>query len=180
MASAIAQVKANGIGLTDGLVSLLPNTRFSVVVFRDRGNPAGEDEVLQPFTSDRDKVHAGLRRITAAFNRDPDNTDAESYNLAFRKSYSDPQVGWNPSARKIVLVLGDAEPNGAGTDGLPGCKDRSRDPDNLSTARSSRTCASRSHSHHGPRALAGGLGVDAVLPVACGRGVRGRSGAQRW
>ena len=41
MASAIAQVKASGVGLTDGLVSLLPNTRFAVVVFRDHGNPAG-------------------------------------------------------------------------------------------------------------------------------------------
>jgi hypothetical protein len=135
MASAIAQVKASGVGFTDGLVSLLPNTRFSVVVFRDHGNPAGEYEVLQPFTSDRDKVDAGLNKITAAFNRDPNNTDAESYNLAFRKSYSDPQLGWRPSARKIVLMLGDAEPNGAGTDGLPGCKDRTRDPENLSTAR---------------------------------------------
>src|SRR6476469_6187663 len=103
MASAIAQVKASGVGFTDGLVSLLPNTRFSVVVFRDHGNPAGEYEVLQPFTSDREKVHAGLNRITAAFNRDPNNTDAESYNLAFRKSYGGPQLGWRPSARKIVL-----------------------------------------------------------------------------
>jgi hypothetical protein len=135
MASAIAQVKTSGVGVTDGLTSLLPNTRFAVVVLRDRGNPAGEYEVLQPFTSDRDKVHAGLSKITAAFNRDPNNTDSESYNLAFRKSYSDPQLGWRPTARKIVLVLGDAEPNGAGTDGLPGCKDRSRDPENLSTAR---------------------------------------------
>src|SRR5262245_7759592 len=92
MASAIAQVKTSGVGLTEGLVKLLPNTRFAVVVFRDRGNPAGEYQVLQPFTADRNKVHAGLNRITAAFNRDPNNTDAESYNLAFRKSYSDPQL----------------------------------------------------------------------------------------
>jgi len=38
-----------------------------------------------------------------------------------------------PSARKIVVVLGDAEPNGAGTDALPGCHDRSVDPEGLST-----------------------------------------------
>lgn len=135
MASAIAAAKTSGVGVTDGLVSLLPDTRFAVVVFRDRGNPAGEYKLLQPFTSDRSKVDAGLNKITADFNRDPNNTEAESYNLAFRNSYSDPQMGWRPSARKIVLVLGDAEPNGAGTDGLPGCKDRSRDPENLSTAR---------------------------------------------
>jgi hypothetical protein len=135
MASAIAEAKKSGVGITDGLISLLPDTRFAVVVFRDHANPAGEYALLQPFTSDRNKVDAGLNKVTAAFNRDPNNTDAESYNLAFRKSYSDPQMGWRPSARKIVLVLGDAEPNGAGTDGLPGCKDRSQDPENLSTAR---------------------------------------------
>jgi hypothetical protein len=135
MASAIADAKTNGVGITDGLISLLPDTRFSVVVFRDHGNPVGEYALLQPFTSDPEQVKAGLNKIRASFNPDPNNTEAESYNLAFRKSYSDPQMGWRPGARKIVLVLGDAEPNGAGTDGLPGCKDRSHDPENLSTAR---------------------------------------------
>ncbi len=134
MASAIADAKTNGVGITDGLVSLLPDTRFAVVVFRDHGNPAGEYALLQPFTSDREQVKAGLNKIRASFNPDPNNTEAESYNLAFRNSYSDPQMGWRPGARKIVLVLGDAEPNGAGRDGIPGCKDHSQDPENLSTA----------------------------------------------
>jgi hypothetical protein len=135
MASAIADAKKNGVAVTDGLLSLLPDTRFAVVVFRDHGNPAGEYALLQPFTSDRDKVKSGLSKITASSNPDPDNGLAESYNLAFRRSYSDPEMGWRPSARKIVLVLGDAEPNGAGTDRFAGCRDHSRDPENLSTAR---------------------------------------------
>jgi hypothetical protein len=133
MATAIAQAKQAGAGITDGVISLLPDTRFSVVVFRDHGNPAGEYELLQPFTGDPADVKAALGRIKTAFNPSPDNGPAESYNLAFRRSYSDDQMGWRPSARKIVLVLGDAEPNGAGTENLLGCHDHSKDPEGLST-----------------------------------------------
>jgi hypothetical protein len=133
MATAIARAKQAGAGITDGVISLLPDTRFSVVVFRDHGNPAGEYELLQPFTGDPADVKAALGRIKTAFNPSPDNGPAESYNLAFRRSYSDDQMGWRPSARKIVLVLGDAEPNGAGTENLSGCHDHSKDPEGLST-----------------------------------------------
>jgi hypothetical protein len=133
MASAIAQARQVGVGITDGVISLLPDTRFSVVVFRDHGNPAGEYQLLQPFTDDRSAVRTALGRIRTASNPSPDNGPAESYNLAFERSYGDAQMGWRPSARKIVLVLGDAEPNGAGRDGLPGCRDHSHDPEGLST-----------------------------------------------
>ena len=133
MASAIAQAKQAGVGITDGVVSLLPDTRFAVVVFRDHGNPAGEYELLQPFTSDPSAVKTAIGKIKTAFNPSPDNGPAESYNLAFRRSYSDGRMSWRPSSRKMVIVLGDAEPNGAGTDGLAGCHDRSKDPEGLST-----------------------------------------------
>lgn len=133
MESAIAHAKVAGVEIANGVISVLPATRFSVVVFRDHGNPAGEYELLQPFTSDPLAVKTALGKIKASFNPSPDNGPAESYNLAFRNSYSDPAMGWRSSARKIVLVLGDAEPNGAGTDGLAGCRDRSHDPEHLST-----------------------------------------------
>jgi hypothetical protein len=134
MASAIAQAKQSGVAITDGVIQLLPDTRFSVVVFRDHGNPAGEYELVQPFTKDESLVKSAFGKIKTAFNPSPDNGPAESYNLAFKRSYSD-QMGWRQDARKIVLVLGDAEPNGAGTDGFAGCHDRSRDPEGLSTRR---------------------------------------------
>jgi hypothetical protein len=133
MKSAIAHARQVGVGITDGVISLLPDTRFSVVVFRDNGNRAGEYELLQPFTHDTSAVRTALGRIKTASNPSPDNGPAESYNLAFERSYSDAQMGWRPSARKIVLVLGDAEPNGAGREGLPGCDDHSNDPEGLST-----------------------------------------------
>jgi hypothetical protein len=135
MASAIAQAKQSGVGITEGVIQLLPDTRFSVVVFRDQGNPVGEYELVQPFTKDESLVKSAFARIKTAYNPNPDNGPAESYNLAFKRSYSDSQMGWRADARKIVLVLGDAEPNGAGTDGLAGCHDRSYDPEGLSTRR---------------------------------------------
>jgi len=135
MATAIAQAKTEGVRALSGVSSLLPDSRFAVVVFRDHGNPAGEYQLLQPLTRDAAQVDEALNRVTTHSNPSPQNGFAESYNLAFQQSYSDARLGWRPSARKIVVVLGDAEPNGAGTAGLPGCHDRSRDPEGLSTLR---------------------------------------------
>ncbi len=133
MATAIAQAKTQGVRALSGVSSLLPDSRFAVVVFRDHGNPAGEYQLLQPLTRDAAQVDGALNRVTAHSNPSPQNGFAESYNLAFRESYSDARIGWRPSARKIVVVLGDAEPNGARMAGLPGCQDWSRDPEGLST-----------------------------------------------
>jgi hypothetical protein len=135
MASAIARAKSEGARALSGVSALLPDTRFAVVVFRDHGNPAGEYQLMQPLTSDVTQVNSALNRVTTHSNPSPQNGLAESYNLAFQQSYSDARIGWRPSARKIVVLLGDAEPNGAGTDGIQGCHDRSRDPEGLSTPR---------------------------------------------
>ena len=135
MSTAIARAKSEGVRALSGVSSLLPDSRFAVVVFRDHGNPAGEYQLLQSLTSDATQADDALNRVTTYSNPSPQNGLAESYNLAFEQSYSDARVGWRPSARKIVVVLGDAEPNGAGTAGLPGCHDQFRDPEGLSTSR---------------------------------------------
>lgn len=133
MTKAIAQAARDGTHIVDGVTSVLPDTQFAVVVFRDYENPAGEYELLQPMTRDPDRVQAALGRIKTSSNPSPLNGPAESYNLAFQNSYRDDAIAWRPEARKVVVVLGDAEPNGAGAAGLPGCKDQSRDPHGLST-----------------------------------------------
>jgi hypothetical protein len=133
MATAIARAKSAGARAVAGVSELLPDTRFAIVVFRDHGNPAAEYQLLQPLTDDDAKVQDALNRVSTHSNPSPSNGLAESYNLAFRESYSDSRIGWRPTARKVVVVLGDAEPNGAGTSGLSGCRDRSSDPNRLST-----------------------------------------------
>ena len=131
MSDAVARAQSQATQLTAQAAGLLPDIRFAVVVFRDPHASLGEYGLLQPFTSDGSRVKAAIDRIkTNPFRgRYP-----ESYNLAFQRSYADNQMGWRPAARKFVVVLGDAEPYGAGAAGLPGCRDKSKDPHGLSTA----------------------------------------------
>ena len=131
MTDAIARAADQAAQLTTRATGLLPDIRFAVVVFRNHHASLGEYELLQPFTADTSQLKRAIDRVkTKPY---AGKGGAESYNLAFQRSYSDNQMGWRPSARKIVVVLGDADPNGAGTAGLPGCKDRSSDPHGLST-----------------------------------------------
>jgi hypothetical protein len=131
MTDAIARAANQAAQLTTNATGLLPDIHFAVVVFRNSQASLGEYELLQPFTGDTSQVKNALGRVkTKPY---AGKGGAESYNLAFQRSYSDDKMGWRPSARKIVLVLGDAEPNGAGAAGVPGCKDQTRDPHGLST-----------------------------------------------
>jgi von Willebrand factor type A domain len=131
MSDAVARAANQATQLTTGAKGLLPDIHFAVVVFRDRTASLGEYQLLQPFTADAARVKDAINRVKA--NPHPIVPGPESYNLAFQRSYSDDRTGWRPSARKIVVVLGDAEPYGAGKAGLPGCRDQSTDPDGLST-----------------------------------------------
>lgn len=110
-----------------------PDAHFAVASFRDRFYAGGEYSLLTPMTSDRAKVVSALGRLKPVSSANPANTPAEAYNLLFHQSYSDAHIGWRAAARKIVVVIGDAEPHGAGTDGLEGCKDRTADWDKLDT-----------------------------------------------
>jgi hypothetical protein len=131
MTDAIGRAANHAAQLTTQAKGLLPDIHFAVVAFRDPDASLGEYELLQPFTSETSRVKNAIDRVkTKPY---AGKADAESYNLVFQRSYSDNQMGWRPTARKIVLVLGDAEPNGAGTAGVRGCKDQSRDPHGLST-----------------------------------------------
>jgi von Willebrand factor type A domain len=131
MTDAVARAANQATELTTRATGLLPDLHFAVVAFRDAGASLGEYQLLQPFTSDTARVKNALDRVKTKPNPGPGGP--ESYNLVFNRSYSDARMGWRPSARKIVLVIGDAEPNGAGTAGLPGCRDKSTDPHGLST-----------------------------------------------
>jgi hypothetical protein len=131
MYDAIARARSQAAALTTQAATLLPDIRFAVVVFRDPYASLGEYQLLQPFTSDSARVKAAIDRIKVKPYAGP--AGPASYNLAFHNSYSDAGMGWRPSARKIVVMLGDAEPYGAGASSLAGCKDRKDDPDRLTT-----------------------------------------------
>lgn len=108
----------------------LPNARFAIVQFRDRGDTP-EYEAVQPLTADGAAVAAAIARLHA----DGGGDSPESYNLVFQRAVTDQgALGFRPGSRKLLFVLGDAEPHGAGTAGLAGCDDRSPDPHGLNTA----------------------------------------------
>ena len=81
-------------------------------------------------TSDAAQVSAAIDTLTPAGGNDY----PEAYNLVFQNSTTDPNTGWRPGSRKLVVVIGDAEPHGAGTSGFAGCADTSADPHGLNTA----------------------------------------------
>jgi hypothetical protein len=108
----------------------LPNARFAIVQFRDHGDTP-EYEVVQPITGDGAAVAAAIARLRADGGED----SPEAYNLVFQRAVTDQAaLGFRPGSRKLLFVLGDAEPHGAGRSGLAGCEDDSRDPNGLNTA----------------------------------------------
>ena len=135
MEPSLRRAKRNAAAMLAGVRAAVPGARFAVVSFRDYGNPGGEYAVVERFTSDPARVERAIGRLVAVKNTSAANGAAESYNLAFRQSYADRRLAWRPAARKIVVVIGDAEPYGAGAAGLPGCSDRRADPHGLNTAR---------------------------------------------
>jgi hypothetical protein len=133
MAPSLAVARRNADRILGGVRAIVPNARFGVVSFRDHGNPGGEYQTLQPLTASSAAIREAIRRLKSVHNTSPGNLAVESYNLAFHRSYADNALGWRPDARKIVLVIGDAEPYGVGSAGFGGCSDGHVDPDGLNT-----------------------------------------------
>lgn len=134
MRPSIEAAKRDAESIVARVREAFPDSQFAVVSFRDYGNPSGDYEVLQPMTGDLDAVRVAFGRLRTAGKPSPSNTLAEEYNLVFRRSYTDPAIGWRPQTRKVVVVVGDAEPHSAGRAGIPGCKDTSVDHYGLDSA----------------------------------------------
>jgi hypothetical protein len=135
MTPAIAASKAGAERIISSVAAASPGARFAVASFRDRYYAGGEYTLEQPLTTRAAAVVAAIRRLHAVKTLDvAKDTDAEAYNLLFHKTYSDGRIGWRAGGRKIVIVVGDAEPHSAGADGIPGCADTTHDWNGLDTA----------------------------------------------
>jgi hypothetical protein len=134
MAPSIERAQRDGASIVAGVRDAFPDARFAVVSFRDYGNPSGDYEVHQPMTGDIGAVEAAFLKLRPVSNPSPLNTPAEEYNLLFHESYTDRTIDWRPDARKVVVVVGDGQPHGAGTSGITGCSDTSVDYYGLNTA----------------------------------------------
>jgi len=135
MSPSIAASKAAAESVISSVVAVSPGAEFAVVSFRDRYYPGGEYKLEQPMTSNATPVVAAVRRLQAVKTLDvTKDTDAEAYNLLFHQTYTDARIGWQRGARRIVIVVGDAEPHSAGADGIAGCSDTTRDWNGLDAA----------------------------------------------
>src|SRR5438309_8686303 len=128
MTPSIEQAKRDAREVVTDTQAAIPDARFAVIQFRD-STDAVEYQLVQPMTQDPDQVQAALKPLYA----DGGDDSPEAYNLVFTRVASDPEIGFRPDARRLLVVIGDAEPHGAGTAGLAGCSDASPDPHGLAT-----------------------------------------------
>jgi hypothetical protein len=135
MGPSIAAAQRDAATIVSAVGGFAPNTRFAVASFRDRFYPGGQYTLVTPMTGSTAAVSAAIGKLQAVSTTDPvRDQDAEAYNLLFNKSYTDSSIGWRAASRKIVVVIGDAEPHSAGAEGLAGCADTTHDWNNLSTS----------------------------------------------
>ena len=135
MGPSIAAAQRDASTIVSAVGGFAPNTRFAVASFRDRFYPGGQYTLVTPMTGSKAAVSAAIGKLEAVSTTDQvRDQDAEAYNLLFNKSYTDSSIGWRAASRKIVVVIGDAEPHSAGAEGLAGCADTTHDWNNLSTS----------------------------------------------
>src|SRR3954452_19951108 len=128
MGPSIHRIQRDAAKLVTHLRARFPGARFAVVQFKDAADTP-EYEVLQSMTSDPKLVAQATTRMGPGGGGD----NPEAYNVVFRNSYADKAIGWRAAARKLVVVIGDAEPHGAGSATFQGCLDASTDPHALRT-----------------------------------------------
>jgi hypothetical protein len=131
MGPSIARAEADAIDHVDGVRAKIPDARFAVVQFRDSGDDP-EYQVVQAMTDSDVAVRDAIHGLSAGGGGD----SPEAYNLVFHSSYTPEtggDIGWRTGTRKFVVVIGDAEPHGAGSADFSGCADTSADPDGYST-----------------------------------------------
>jgi von Willebrand factor type A domain-containing protein len=103
MGGEIEQVKRQIERIGQTLVTLIPKTRISICTYRDRG----DEYVVKglPLTSNIQEVSSYLARVRAAGGEDhPEAVDEGLY-------WSTSQNQFRPTARKVILLFGDAPPH---------------------------------------------------------------------
>lgn len=130
MGPSIVRFQRDAAKIVDEIRARSPGARVAVVQFKD-AEDTPEYELVQPLTGDGKALASAVARLAPGGGGD----NPEAYNVVFRNSFADKAIGWRDGSRKIVVVIGDAEPHGAGAAGLSGCLDASADPHQLSTKR---------------------------------------------
>lgn len=132
LGSTLAMAKEQAAEIMSEIRHHVPDARFAVAQFKDKGDRP-EYRVEQKMTASADAVTGAVSRLTSRGGGDL----PEAYNFVFQQSFTPETggpLGWRASSQKFVVVIGDAEPHGAGSAGIEGCEDTSADPHELNTA----------------------------------------------
>lgn len=129
MGSSIAQAQTDAKGLVSDIRARYASAAFATVQFRDSFDTP-EYQIMQPMTGDATVIDTSIDTLAAGGGGD----NPEALNLVFQNAL-DPAnpIGWRAGSRRILVVISDAEPHGAGTVGFVGCSDTSVDPHSLNT-----------------------------------------------
>jgi hypothetical protein len=135
MGASIAQAKADATDIVNGVKASVADSQFAVVDFKDAVDGAAEYRVSHAMTGVAADVQTAINAMTAGGGGDA----PEAHNLVLHNSYTPStggDIGWRSGTKKIVVIISDAQPHGAGSagQGLTGCSDTAADPHGLSTA----------------------------------------------
>ncbi|WDF35275.1 VWA domain-containing protein (plasmid) [Arthrobacter agilis] len=129
MFGAINQAKAQATDLVNTISAAVPDANFSVVDFRDSTDGPLEYVIKAPITNDAAVVQAAINTMSPGGGGDY----PEAQNLVLSRAATDDPALWRADSRKFVVLITDAPPHGAATNGFPSCGDTSPDPRGLAT-----------------------------------------------
>lgn len=128
MGGAIDQAKSEATALVNSIQADIPDANFAIVEFRDAGDTP-EYAVRQANTDDAAAVQAAINTLSAGGGGD----FPEAQNLVLSNAATDDPALWRADSRRFVVLITDAPPHGAATNGFPACGDTSADPNGLKT-----------------------------------------------
>jgi hypothetical protein len=130
MSSSISQAQADAKGLVSDIRSRYAGAQFATVQFKD-STDVPEYQIMHTMSGDATAIDSSIDGLSAVGGDDY----PEALNLVFQNALDAANpIGWRADSRRILVVISDAEPHGAGTAGFAGCTDTSADPHGLSTS----------------------------------------------
>jgi hypothetical protein len=122
MSGALAPAQAEIEATLQQIDSDLPNVRYGVAEVRDYAAVYGEPgdspwQLDQPITDDRTAIQDAVNALQAGGG----GTAPESYARALWEANTSGAIGWRPTAKHVVLLVGDSYPHDEDLDeGIPG------------------------------------------------------------
>ena len=113
MGGVIRAAQENALAIMEQLNELIPDVQFGVIDVEDYPiDPYGQAvnvayRLRQSVTDDREAVRAAIDEMVANAGGDL----PEAYTRAFYEAFADPDVGWRPGARHLLLFFGDSVPH---------------------------------------------------------------------